>query len=75
MKLSAYTISFKNCMLWDWVSNYLKPSKNQTRCTLNLNFLAVFESRPMRSLVVKMKNVDIPSCIAVSAFLLMRIIT
>ena len=28
-------------MLWDWVSTYLKPSKNQTKCTLNLNFLVV----------------------------------
>ena len=52
-------------MLCDWVSNYLKPSKNQTKCTLNPNFSAVFESWPMRSLVVTMKKVDIPSCIAV----------
>ena len=53
-------------MLCDWVSNYLKPSKNQKNCTLNLNFSAVFESWPMRSLVVTMKKVDVPSCIAVS---------
>ena len=55
-------------MLCDWVSNYLKPLKNQTKCTSNLNFLAVFESRPMRSLVTTMKRVDIPSCIAVSRY-------
>ena len=54
----AYTISFKNCMLWDWVSNDLKPSKNQTKCTLNLNFLVVFESSSMRSQVVTMKKVS-----------------
>ena len=30
-------------MLCDWVSNYLKPSKNQTKCTLNPHFLAVTE--------------------------------
>ena len=41
---SAYTTSIKNCMLWDWVSNHLKPSKNQTKCTLYLNFFADFES-------------------------------
>ena len=29
-------------MLWDLVSNYLKPTKYQTKCTLNLNFLVVF---------------------------------
>ena len=62
-------------MLWDWVSNYFKPLKNQTKCTLNLNCLAVFESWPMRSLVVTIKKVDIPSCIAVGTFLLMRIIS
>ena len=58
-----------------WLSNYLKLSKNQTKCTLNLNFLVVFVSRPMVSLVVTMKKVDIPLWIAVSTFLLMRIIT
>ena len=58
-----------------WLSNYLKLSKNQTKCTLNLNFLAVFVSRPMVSLVVTMKKVDIPLWIAISTFLLMRIIT
>ena len=58
-----------------WLSNYLKLSKNQTKCTLNLNFLAVFVSRPMVALVVTMKKVDIPLWIAVSTFLLMRIIT
>ena len=62
-------------MLCDCVSNYLKPLKYHTKCTLNLNFLAVFESRPMRSLVVTMKKVDILSCIAVCAIALMRIIT
>ena len=62
-------------MLCDWVSNYLKPSKNQTKCTLNPNFSAVFESWPRRSLVVTMKKVDIPSCIAVSTFFLLRIVT
>ena len=35
--------------LWDWISHYLKPSKNQTK-------LAVVESRPMRSLVVTIKK-------------------
>ena len=55
-------------MLCDWVSNYLKPSKDQTKCALSLNFLVVFESWPMRSPVVTMKKVDIPSCIAVSTF-------
>ena len=58
-----------------WLSNYLKLSKNQTKCTLNLNFLVVAVSRPMVSLVVTMKKVDIPLWIAVSTFLLMRIIT
>ena len=43
-------------MLWDWLSKYLKPSKNQTKCILDFNFLAVFESSPMRSLVVTMKK-------------------
>ena len=62
-------------MLCDWVSNYLKPLKTQTKCILNLNFKAVFESRPMRSLVVTMKKVGIPLCIAICAILLMRIIT
>ena len=58
-------------MLCDWISSYLKVNfkkKNQTKCTLNLNFLAVFESRPMGSLVITMKKVDIPSCIAVSCY-------
>lgn len=67
MKFPKYNI-FLNCMLCDLVSKYLKPSKNQTKCTFNLNFLAVFESRPMRSLVVTMKKVDIPSCIAVQRY-------
>ena len=55
-------------MLRDWVSSHLKPLKNQTKCQLNLNFLAVFESRAMRSLVITMKKVDIPSCVAVSRY-------
>ena len=55
-------------MLWDWVSNYLKLLQDQTKCTLNLNFFALFESWPMTSLVVTIKKVDIPSCIAVSNF-------
>ena len=62
-------------MLCDRVSNYLKPFKYHTKFTLNLNFLAVSESRPMGSLVVTLKKVDIPSCIAVCAIALMRIIT
>ena len=62
-------------MLWDWVLNYLKPSKNRKKCTLNLDVLAVFESWPMRSLVVTIEKVQIALCIAVSTFLPMRIFT
>ena len=45
-------------MLCDWVSNYLKLSKYPTKCILYLNFLVIFESWPMRSLVVTMKKVS-----------------
>ena len=55
-------------MFCDWVSSYLKPLKSRTKCALNLNFLADFESRPMSSLVITMKKVDIPSYIAVSRY-------